>query len=108
METSILDEPWFHEPFKWYESTTDKYVLSIQITPNKALDVLAGLYDIYKGFERNDKKQAIADLNALAILLIAHSMGLGDEAIEEILVYDANQKMDEGLSKLMEGEENNG
>jgi hypothetical protein len=102
MDESILEQPWFHDPFRWYEETTDKYVISVQISDTRALDILAGLYDIYKSFQRNDKQGAIQDLNALAVLLIAHSMGVANEAIEEILVHDAQKNMDSGLLSLLE------
>lgn len=102
---NILEEPWFKQPFKWYEEETDKYVVTLQMTHNKALDVLAGLYDIYCAFERNDKKRAIEDLNALAVLLIAHAMGRSDEAIEELLVFEAHDNMDNALAHILsEGE----
>lgn len=72
------------------------------MTDNKALDVLAGLYDVYKNFKRNDRKAALEDLNALAILLIAHAMGYSEQAIEELLVLQAQENMDVFLEGILE------
>jgi hypothetical protein len=103
--SDILKEEWYQHPFEWYESTEDKYVVSLQMSDNKALDILAGLYDIYSAFKRNDNKTAIIDLETLAVLLIAHAMGLGEEAIEELMVAQAQKNMDEFLSEILdEGE----
>lgn len=72
------------------------------MTENKALDVLAGLYDVYKNFKRNDRVSALEDLNALAILLIAHAMGYSEQAIEELLVLQAQENMDTFLEEVLE------
>lgn len=99
---NIIEEQWFTNPFEWYEETDEKYVVSLQLTENKALDVLAGLYDVYKNFKRNDRKAALEDLNALAILLIAHAMGYSEQAIEELLVLQAQENMDTILTEILE------
>ncbi len=99
---NITEEQWFTNPFEWYEETEDKYVVSLQLTENKALDVLAGLYDVYKNFKRNDRMSALEDLNALAILLIAHAMGYSEQAIEELLVLQAQENMDTILEEILE------
>ena len=99
---NITEEQWFTNPFEWYEETEDKYVVSLQLTENKALDVLAGLYDVYKNFKRNDRVSALEDLNALAILLIAHAMGYSEQAIEELLVLQAQENMDTILTGILE------
>lgn len=105
--SKITEQPWFTHPFKWYEESEEVYTVSLKLTDNTALDILAGLYDIYKSFERNDNEQAIADLNALAILLISHSMGYTKEAIEELLVIQANVNMDSFLDDVLnEGKDN--
>lgn len=104
--SNVVNEPWYKHPFEWYESTEDKYVVSLQMSDNKALDILAGLYDIYTSFKRNDLKTAITDLEVLAVLLIAHAMNLGEEAIEELIVSQARDNMDELLSEILEGESN--
>lgn len=72
------------------------------MTDNKALDVLAGLYDVYNNFKRNNRKAALEDLNALAILLIAHAMGYSEQAIEELLVLQAQENMDVFLEEILE------
>lgn len=99
---NITEEQWFTNPFEWYEETEEKYVVSLQLTDNKALDVLAGLYDVYKNFKRNDRVSALEDLNALAILLIAHAMGYSEQAIEELLVLQAQENMDTILTEILE------
>ena len=104
---NITEEQWFTNPFEWYENTTDKYVVSLQLTDNKALDVLAGLYDVYKNFKRNDRNSALEDLNALAILLIAHAMGYSEQAIEELLVLQAQENMDTILTEILEDTNDN-
>ena len=103
----IREEPWFANPFTWYENETDKYVISLPVSDTKALDVLAGLYDIYKSFKRNDNKQGLADLNALATILIAITQGRSNETVNELLIQRATDNIDSFLADVLdEGESN--
>jgi hypothetical protein len=101
----VVEEPWFTNPFEWYEQEEEKFTISLPLTETKALDLLAGLHDIYLGFKRNNKEEAIADLNALATILIAHTLGYSEEVVEELLVIRANNNMDDFLAEVLkEGE----
>lgn len=102
MSSSIVNKPWFTSPFEWYEQEEDKFTISLPLTETKALDLLSGLHDIYLGFKRNNKDEAIADLNALATILIAHTLGYSEEVIEELLVMRANNDMDAFLADVLE------
>jgi hypothetical protein len=103
----ITDELWFKDPFQWYETEQEKYTVSIQMSENRALDIIAGLHDIYLSFKSKNMDKALNDLSTLTVLLIATTFGYSDEAIEELLVMQAREDMDEALENML-GESSNG
>lgn len=102
-ETSLVNQPWFLDPFGWYESQEEQRVISLQISETKALDILRGLYDIYNNLMRNNMEEAIEDLKTMAIILIAHTLGYNDEVVEELIVMKATGEMDAFLEEVLDG-----
>ena len=100
--THITEQPWFLEPFKWYEESEECHVVSLQISETKALDVLRGLYDIYINLQKNNMEEAISDLNAMAVIIIAHTLGYSDEVVEELLVLKATNEIDDFITSVLE------
>jgi hypothetical protein len=101
-ESNLTQQPWFLDPFGWYEEAEYQHVVSMQISDTKALDILRGLYDIYKNLMRNDMQEAIDDLKAMAVIIIAHTLGYSDEVVEELLVMKAKDELDDFLQEILE------
>jgi hypothetical protein len=100
---SIKDEPWFKEPFKWYEIEGKPEIVGIQLTETVALDFMQGLYDIYKLLLRNNREQAVADTETLAVLLLASAYDYGQQVIEELITEEfSNTDLDAAFAKLVE------
>jgi hypothetical protein len=91
---TIRDEPWFDDPFAWYEKENYPEIVGIKVTEKVALDFLQALYQIYKLLERNDRKKAMEDAKQLAILLLASAFDYAEEAIDEL-----NKIISSGLLK---------
>ncbi len=65
---SIKDEPWFNDPFDWYEQEGYPEIVGIAVTDKVALDFLQALYQIYKRLERKAIDELIIqEVNAVDI-----------------------------------------
>ena len=106
-DKNITEELWFHDPFTWYEKTTEQQVVSLKISDTAALDILHGLYDVYMNLQKSDYTQAIEDLEVMATIIIGYTQGCGQEVIEELLVEKVKDDMDEFIDSLLkEGNSN--
>lgn len=98
----ITKEEWYERPFDWYEKHKDRKILGIAVSRNHTLDFMQVLADIYEGLVTNNKQQAIEDIEVLATLLIATSLGYSEHVVEELLVRNLNDDMDKFLDDLLE------
>jgi hypothetical protein len=104
---SIKDEPWFNDPFDWYEREGYPEIVGIAITDKVALDFLQALYQIYKLLERNERKKAMEDAKQLAILLLASAFDYAEEAIDELIIKEVGTiDIDAAFAEMVE--EDNG
>lgn len=100
---SIKDEPWFSDPFKWYEDENYPEIVGIQVTDKVALDFLQALYQIYKLLERNDRTKAMEDAKQLAILLLAGAFDYAEEAIDELITKEMTEvDLDAAFAEMIE------
>ena len=100
---SIKDEPWFNDPFKWYEQENYPEIVGIAVTDKVALDFLQALYQIYKLLERNDRTKAMEDAKQLAILLLAGAFDYAEEAIDELITKEMTDiDLDAALAEMIE------
>jgi hypothetical protein len=100
---SIKDEPWFNDPFNWYEEQGRPEIVGIKVTDNVALDFLQALYQIYKRLEHNDNKKAMEDAKQLAILLLASAFDYAEEAIDELIIHEvASTDIDAAFAEMIE------
>jgi hypothetical protein len=81
----IKDEPWFNDPFGWYERENYPEIVGIQLTDKVGLDFLQGLYQIYQLLKRNQREDAMKDAVTLAVLLLASAYDYGQQAIDELV-----------------------
>lgn len=107
--SKITEEKWYSDPFGWYEEKQFPEIYGVQMTKTIALDFLAGLYDIYLSFKKNNYEHAIKNAEILATLLIASAHNVGNEVIEELLTEEfSNIDFDEEIAKFIKEEGNNG
>lgn len=100
---NIKDEPWFNDPFKWYENEGYPEIIGIQLNDNVALDFLQALYQIYKLLERNQRNHAIEDAKKLAVLLLAGAFNYADQAIDELIQQEfAETDIDAAFAEMIE------
>ena len=100
---SIKDEPWFNDPFGWYEKEKYPELVGIQMTETIGLDFLQALYQIYKLLERNDKAKAMEDAKQLAILLLASAFDYAEEAIDELVIKEVTETdIDAAFAEMIE------
>jgi hypothetical protein len=100
---TIRDEPWFEDPFAWYEKENFPEIVGIKVTDKVALDFLQALYQIYKLLERNDRKKAMEDAKQLAILLLASAFDLAEEAIDELIIKEiGDTDIDAAFAEMIE------
>jgi hypothetical protein len=100
---SIKDEPWFSDPFDWYEREGYPEIIGIQVTDKVALDFLQALYQIYKLLERNDRTKAMEDAKQLAILLLAGAFDYAEEAIDELIAKEMTEvDLDAAFAEMIE------
>jgi len=100
---SIKNEPWFSDPFKWYEDQGHPEIIGIQVTDKVALDFLQALYQIYKLLERNDRTKAMEDAKQLAILLLAGAFDYAEEAIDELITKEMTEvDLDAAFAEMIE------
>lgn len=100
---NIKEEPWFNDPFGWYERERHPEIVGIQITDRIGLDFLQALYQIYKRLEHNDKKKAMEDAKQLAILLLATAFDYAEEAIDELIIHEvAATDIDAAFAEMIE------
>lgn len=105
--STIKEQDWYHDPFGWYARNDRPEMLGIKLSNSVALDILQGLYDVYKTLQYKNKERALHELKILAVLVIASCTGFGSEAVEELLVEEFNDRdFDKELNKLLEGESN--
>jgi DNA polymerase III epsilon subunit-like protein len=105
MIDDVKKEKWYDDPFGWYLEQNQPEIYGLQLTKNIALDFLAGLYDIYESFKRNNVQGAIHDTEILATLLIAAAHNVGEEVINEIMSDQFNSMdFDKAINDLIEGE----
>lgn len=106
MSQSIKEQEWYNDPFGWYVKHDRPEMMGVKLTNKVALDLLQGLYDVYRRLLAKNLNSAKRDLEVLATLVIASCNGFGEEAVEELLVDELYSKnMDEELNKLIEGEQ---
>ena len=100
---SIKDEPWFKDPFDWYEKENYPEIVGIAVTDSIALDFLQALYQIYKLLERNDRKKAMEDAKKLAVLLLASAFDYAEEAIDELIIDEVDaMDIDAAFAEMIE------
>jgi hypothetical protein len=100
---TIKDEPWFNDPFDWYEQKNYPEIVGIQMTDKIGLDFLQALYQIYKLLERNDKSKAMEDAKQLAILLLASAFEYAEEAIDELVIKEVTETdIDAAFAEMVE------
>jgi hypothetical protein len=100
-DINIIEEQWFHDPFTWYEETTEQQVVSLKISDTAALDILQGLYDVYINLQKTNYAEAMEDLEVMATIIIGYTKGCAQEVIEELLVEKVKDNMDEFLDSLL-------
>jgi hypothetical protein len=99
---SIKDEPWFNDPFNWYEQEGYPEIVGIQVSDRMALDFLQALYQIYKLLERNQRDHAIEDAKKLAVLLLAAAFDYAEEAIDELIQQEfADTDIDAAFAEMV-------
>jgi hypothetical protein len=103
---SIKDEPWFDDPFAWYERENYPEVVGIQLTEKVAVDFLQGLYQLYQLLKRNQRDRAMKDAKTLAILLLASAYDYGQEAIDDLIEQEFAEIDIDAAFKEMTEEEN--
>lgn len=97
----IQDEPWFEDPFKWYEEQNYPEIVGVQLTQGIALDFLQGLYTIYQMLKNNNKERAMRDTEQLAVLLLASAFDYGQEAMDRLVELEFNDiDIDKEFAKL--------
>ena len=100
---NIKDEPWFSDPFGWYEQENYPEIVGIQLTDKIALDFLQGLYQIYQLLKRNQRTEAIKDAETLAVLLLASAYDYGQEAMDELVEQEfADIDIDAAFAEMIE------
>lgn len=100
---NIKDEPWFSDPFGWYEQENYPEIVGIQLTDKIALDFLQGLYQIYQLLKRNQRSEAIKDAETLAVLLLASAYDYGQEAMDELVEQEfADIDIDAAFAEMIE------
>jgi len=100
---NIKDEPWFNDPFAWYEDQGHPEIVGIKVTETVALDFLQALYQIYKRLENNDNKKAMEDAKQLAILLLASAFDYAEEAIDELITKEiGDTDIDAAFAEMIE------
>jgi hypothetical protein len=100
---SIKDEPWFNDPFGWYEKENYPEIVGIAVTDSIALDFLQALYQIYKLLERNERTKAMEDAKKLAVLLLASAFDYAEEAIDELIIDEVNAiDIDAAFAEMIE------
>jgi hypothetical protein len=103
---TIKDEPWFDDPFAWYERENYPEVVGIQLTEKVAVDFLQGLYQLYQLLKRNQRDRAMKDAKTLAILLLASAYDYGQEAIDDLIEQEFAEIDIDAAFKEMTEEEN--
>ena len=100
---NIKDEPWFNDPFAWYEDQGHPEIVGIKVTETVALDFLQALYQIYNRLEHNDNKKAMEDAKQLAILLLASAFDYAEEAIDELITKEiSDTDIDAAFAEMIE------
>lgn len=100
---SIKDEPWFIDPFNWYEQEGYPEIVGIAVSDKIALDFLQALYQIYKRLEHNDRKKAMEDAKQLAVLLLATAFDYAEEAIDELIQQEfAETDIDAAFAEMVD------
>jgi hypothetical protein len=100
---NIKDEPWFNDPFSWYEQERYPEIVGIAITDKVALDFLQALYQIYKRLERNENKKAMEDAKQLAVLLRSSAFDYAEEAIDELIIKEVSAvDIDAAFAEMIE------
>lgn len=101
---SIKEQEWYSDPFGWYVRNDRPEMMGIKMTDVVALDLLQGLYDVFKSLDAKRYGQAKKDACVLATLVIASCTGYGEEAVEELMVDEFNKKdIDKELNKILDG-----
>ena len=103
--TDVRQEEWYKHPFEWYEKMNKPELYGVRLTEVVALDFMQGLYDIYQSFKTGNKQKAMHDAEVLATLLIASSLNVGEEVVQELLSDEFNTiDVDDAVERLMNGE----
>jgi hypothetical protein len=76
--------------------------VGLQLTEDKALDILGALYDIYH-VNKKDKEQAQELLIGLAALLVAAPLGQADRVWEELMVHEGMRNFELSMEDLLNG-----
>lgn len=77
--------------------------VGIQVTEDKALDLLGALYDIYHVFDK-DQEQAKDLLIGLAALLVAAPLGQADKVWQELVVHEGMKNFELSVKEMLDGE----
>ena len=77
--------------------------VGIQVTEDKALDLLGALYDIYHVLNR-DQDQARELLIGLAALLVAAPLGQADKVWQELVVHEGMKNFELSVKEVLDGE----
>lgn len=106
--TRIQDEPWFNEPFQWYEEQDYPEIVGVQLTDSIAVDFLQGLYTIYERLVAHENKKAIEDTKQLAVLMLASAFDYGQEAIDQLVQDEFNDiDLDDEFAKMVRRNDEN-
>lgn len=77
--------------------------VGIQVTEDKALDLLGALYDIYH-VNKTDQDQAQELLIGLAALLVAAPLGQADKVWQELVVHEGMKNFELSVKEVLDGE----
>jgi hypothetical protein len=76
--------------------------VGIQLTENKALDLLGALYDIYF-VNKTDQEQAGELLIGLAALLVAAPLGQADKVWQELQIHEGMKNFELSVKDVLDG-----
>ena len=77
--------------------------VGIQVTEDKALDLLGALYDIYH-VNKEDQKQAQELIIGLTALLVAAPLGQADRVWQELMVHEGMKNFELSVKEMIDEE----
>jgi hypothetical protein len=92
---------WLEDPYGWWEANDEPILMAIPLQNKSAINLMAGLNDVYMAINERDLKYAKESLKALGSTIIAKATNRTNALLDLMAHQLMSDDIDEDFKKML-------